>query len=79
LICGTELEEPMLGQGGEIVGISNPQEMAEAVFDLLTDKEKHQRYSQAIKERVHRYYDRNLHNRTYHYLYQSLISEKVIG
>ena len=79
LICGTELEEPMLGQGGEIVGISNPQEMAEAVFDLLTDREKHQRYSQAIKERVHRYYDRNLHNRTYHYLYQSLISEKVMG
>ena len=79
LICGTELEEPMLGQGGEIVGISNPQEMAEEIYELLVDKEKHQRYSQAIKERVHRYYDRNLHNRTYHYLYQSLIGAKVMG
>ena len=79
LLYGTEFEEPMLGQGGEIVGISNPQEMSEAIYDLLTDQEKHHRYAQALKERVHRYYDRNLHNRTYHYLYQSLIGEKVMG
>lgn len=73
LIYGSEIEEPVLGQGGEVVQISNPQAMADALLDLLTDKEKHARYSQAIRERVNRYYDRNTHNRSYHYLYQSLI------
>ena len=77
LIYGTDQEEPMLGLGGEIVGISNPQAMAEALYEILVDKEKHHRYSQALKERVFRYYDRKLHNRSYQYLYQSLMSENL--
>lgn len=77
LLFGTDSEEPMLGQGGDIVSISNPQEMSDAVYSLIVDKEKHKQYSQAIKERVHRYYDRNQHNGAYRHLYQSLINQKV--
>lgn len=77
LIYGTDTEEPMLGQGGEIVSISNPQEMSDALLALLLDKQKHREYSQAIKERVHRYYNRAQHNGAYQHLYQSLMGEKV--
>jgi glycosyltransferase involved in cell wall biosynthesis len=77
LIYGTDTEEPMLGQGGEIVSISNPQEMSDALLALLLDKQKHREYSQAIKERVHRYYNRAQHNGAYQNLYQSLMGEKV--
>ncbi len=77
LIYGTDTEEPMLGAGGEIVSISNPQEMSEALQSLLVDKAKHKQCAQALKERVHRYYDRNQHNNAYHHLYQSLMGERV--
>lgn len=77
LLHGTETEQPMLGQGGLIVPISNPQAVAEALADLLIHRDKHHRLSEALRARVKKYYDRELHNRSYNYLYSTLIAETV--
>lgn len=75
LIHGTENEDPLLGPGGAIVPISNPQATAEAMADLLLNKEKYRRMSDTVKTRVRKYYDRELHNRSYSYLYASMVNE----
>jgi len=74
LILGNEQESPRLKPGGAVTPLSNPAKTAKEVGDLLEDKNWYEQCSQAMKERVHRYYNEcDLIDR-YRGLYDSFLS-----
>ena len=56
LIYGLDEEDRALGASGEVVGIADPQALADAVLRLLTDEAAWHRAAQAGIARVERYY-----------------------
>jgi glycosyltransferase involved in cell wall biosynthesis len=74
MILGRRSESPQLGPAGAVTPLSNPQETAEALAKLLTDKDWYVSCSEAIKQRVRCYYNKVDLDRTYHDLYRDLLS-----
>jgi glycosyltransferase involved in cell wall biosynthesis len=56
LIEGLGDEDRALGPSGRVVGIADPQALADAAVELLSDTDAWQRASEAGVERVYRYY-----------------------
>ncbi|HEX2824782.1 MAG TPA: GT4 family glycosyltransferase PelF [Burkholderiales bacterium] len=56
LVYGLDAEDQAIGAAGSIVGIADPQSLASAALELLTDKQKWQTASDAAVRRVETYY-----------------------
>jgi polysaccharide biosynthesis protein PelF len=56
LIEGLTSGDKTLGKSGEIVGIANPQELADAILLFFTDLDKWHKASEAGIARVNKYY-----------------------
>lgn len=70
---GDAEEHPRLGQGGVVVPLVNPDEVAAAIYRLLSDPEFYQQCSQAIRQRVKKYYAKSDMLRKYREIYSELI------
>ncbi len=70
LIYGATPEDRALGAAGEVVGIANPQALAEAAVSLLTDPDGWERAAQTAIARVERYYSDRIMFDRYRILYQ---------
>jgi glycosyltransferase involved in cell wall biosynthesis len=73
MILGRSSESPRLGPAGAVTSLSNPQETAEALAKLLSDRDWYVNCSEAIRRRVYLHYNKVDLDRTYHELYQSLL------
>ncbi len=73
LIEGLEGEDSALGKAGSIVGIADPQALADAAIALLGDQERWQSASQAGIARVERYYTDDLMFGHYREVYQQAL------
>ncbi len=77
IIFGMSTEVPPLGQGGDVVSLSNPEQTAQALYRLLTDQPYYDSCSKAIKERVARYYRVTDQTKAYRDIYDSLLLEST--
>lgn len=64
-----ELASEPLGQGGIVCPLASPKKISEALYQLLTDTEFHDACGSVMQERVRRYYDKDLLDKTYHDVY----------
>jgi len=71
IIMGRPEEQPPLGRGGNVVPVADPAAMAAAILELLTDVELRKQCGSALKERVCRYYAKEVIDRLYRELYQA--------
>jgi glycosyltransferase involved in cell wall biosynthesis len=69
LIEGNTRESPALGEGGVVTPLSNPLAIAEGCYALLTDFDRYQRASAALKARVRKYYDKSSEYEAYRKIY----------
>lgn len=74
LVYGLDEEDKALGASGEVVGIADPQALAEAIKRLLTDHDAWQKASEASMARVECYYAQELMYNRYGSIYQKLLS-----
>ena len=56
LIYGKDDEDAKLGQAGEIVPISNPSKLGQAILDLISNPELYQSAANVAKIRANKYY-----------------------
>lgn len=75
LILGRSDENPKLGSGGAICSLYAPNEIAESVTMLLTDKEFYEKCSLAISERVGKYYNIVDVDKQYRETYKNLMEK----
>ncbi len=75
LIYGATPEDRALGAAGEVVGIANPQALAEAAVSLLADQEGWDRAARTAIARVERYYSDKLMFDRYRILYQRALEQ----
>jgi polysaccharide biosynthesis protein PelF len=71
LIQGLDPEDQALGPAGAVVGIADPQSLALAVVELLTDHEKWQAASIAGIRRVETYYRQDQMFARYRAIYEA--------
>jgi glycosyltransferase involved in cell wall biosynthesis len=74
IIMGREDEAPKLGPGGVVTTLTSPKATAEGMFKLLGDPAHYAACSNAIRERVRRYYDKRDMLGAYRSLYEGLIT-----
>jgi len=77
ILLGTKAERPSLGDGGAIVSLSNPTQMAEQVVKLLTDGEHYRACSETIRKRVSTYYNKEDQISAYNGLYGLYLNQKT--
>jgi polysaccharide biosynthesis protein PelF len=75
LIYGATPEDRALGAAGEIVGIANPQALADAAVSLLADYENWERAARTAVARVERYYSDQLMFNRYRILYERALAQ----
>ena len=75
MIFGKEDEQPKLGCGGAITPLSNSKSTAVEIIKLLTDFDYYTKCSNAIKERVEKYYKKDDQHSSYSDLYNELIQK----
>ncbi|MBI1275138.1 DUF3492 domain-containing protein [bacterium] len=78
LVMGTEDEDPALGAGGAVTGLASSQETAQAIISLLTDADRYNEASKAIRRRVQTYYRKDMQIEAYKKLYSDLVSKPTI-
>lgn len=71
LIMGLDAEDQALGAAGTVVGIANPQALAFAAVDLLTNPQKWQAASAAGISRVEKYYTQEQMFARYRAIYEA--------
>lgn len=76
MLYGRSTEAPALGAGGEVVSLSNPEEVAHAVYRLLSDKPYYDRCCHVIKERVEKSYQLATQGKAYTAIYDSLLTPR---
>lgn len=69
MILGSEFESPHLGDGGVVAPLSNPQALAQGIYKLLSDETYYNRCSDAIRQRVNLYYNKDDQHEAYRSLY----------
>ncbi|HIJ82923.1 MAG TPA: GT4 family glycosyltransferase PelF [Magnetococcales bacterium] len=77
MIMGMSDEDPPLGPGGVVTRVSNPSETAQALVGLLTQPAWWQQCSQAIRQRVKKYYDQDTLTQTYREIYTGLCQRTI--
>jgi polysaccharide biosynthesis protein PelF len=70
MIEGMQGENPAFGSGGIVTALANPQATAQAMYALLTDRERYNAASWAIKSRVAAVYPKEKQFDAYRELYQ---------
>ena len=75
LLYGLDEEDRALGAAGTIVGIAEPQALARAAVDLLSDTKRWHAAQAAGIARVERYYTQDLMFAQYRALYEKLLHE----
>ena len=79
LIEGLTEEDRALGPSGSVVGIADPQALADAAIGLINDPVAWQRASEAAIARVERYYtDRMMFDR-YRQVYEKALQDKALS
>ena len=73
LVYGHVNEEDEFGDGGVITPLASPASTADAVYRLLADEERYQAYSNAIRQRVARFYDEKMVQQHYRQLYSKYL------
>ncbi len=73
IIYGPSHEQPKLGDGGAVVPLSNPTALAEAVINLLQDRDYYNKCSDTIRKRIQLYYNKSDQMERYGQLYNSHI------
>lgn len=81
LVYGLDEEDRALGAAGAVVGIAEPQLLAQAALDLLTDPARWRAAQAAGVARVERYYTQDLMFAQYRALYQNALQqpEQAVG
>lgn len=79
IIEGRAEEDPPLGAGGAITDLVAPDQIANAVADLLLDPERRRREGEALRARVQRYYRSEQAVAAYQDLYGRLIARPTIA
>jgi glycosyltransferase involved in cell wall biosynthesis len=77
LIFGLDAEDQALGAAGDVVGIADPQALAEASLKLLTDQAAWQAASQAAIRRVETYYTQGQMFASYRNIYERAVQWQV--
>jgi glycosyltransferase involved in cell wall biosynthesis len=75
IIEGHADEDPKLGPGGVVTTLTSPKATAEGMYKLLSDQAFYAAASNAIRERVRRYYDKRDMLGSYRELYRRLIDK----
>jgi len=75
LVYGSAPEDKALGAAGEVVGIANPQALAEAAVSLLGDLNAWERAARTAVARVERYYSDKLMFDRYRSVYQRALEQ----
>jgi glycosyltransferase involved in cell wall biosynthesis len=70
LVFGLPGEDAAIGAAGRVVRIADPQALAQAALELLSDPAEWQRASQAAIARVERYYSQSMMFARYRELYE---------
>lgn len=78
IIFGQTDERPSLGQGGYVVSLTNPEQVAEAVYRLLMDKPFYIHCSAVIKKRIESYYQSSRQKNTYREIYDDLLQHSAV-
>jgi glycosyltransferase involved in cell wall biosynthesis len=74
MLLGKPDESPAFGAGGTVVPLSSPKALAEAVFQLLSNRTLYNDYSRAIRQRVSTYYSMRDQHAAYRALYATYIN-----
>ena len=74
LIYGLDDEDKALGASGRVVGIADPQALADAAIELLTDPEKWHSASVAGMKRVEKYYSQDRMFGSYREVYEKALA-----
>jgi len=78
LIYGLSEEDQALGAAGEVVGIAQPQALAQAALDLLTDPQRWHAAQVAGIARVERYYTQDMMFGAYRELYDQALAQQDV-
>lgn len=73
MLEGHPSEAPALGHGGEIVPLSNPTAIANALLRLLSDRHHYADCSAAMRQRVATYYTKEKQHASYKALYDAYV------
>ena len=73
MLVGKSDESPYLGASGIVTALSNPAATANAVLQLLTDRDLYERCGTAARERVTHYYNKNDQHASYRALYSEYL------
>jgi glycosyltransferase involved in cell wall biosynthesis len=79
LLNGLEEADRALGTSGRIVGIADPDALAGAVLELLTDSQAWHAAAQAGMRRVEAYYTQDIMFRSYREVYESALGARAGG
>jgi len=79
LIYGLDEEDKALGASGRVVGIADPQGLAEAAIELLSDQDKWNAAARAGMARVEKYYAQDRMFASYREVYESALSTPPSG
>lgn len=74
LILGNNAESPKLGAGGIVIPLANPAALAESVYALLSDYDRYEKCSKAIRARMTKYYNKNDQYEAYKALYDGVLA-----
>ncbi|MEQ8601074.1 MAG: GT4 family glycosyltransferase PelF [Devosia sp.] len=76
MLLGAADETPNLGPGGILVGLVDPQAIADGAISLLTDKERRTRFGDNLRRRVNKYYRAETVMAQYSTLYDSVLEAR---
>jgi polysaccharide biosynthesis protein PelF len=79
IIEGRRHEYPRLPPGGIVTPLTDPQATAQALARLLRDQALHERSSRAMRERVRRYYNQKMVDKSYRDLYEHMLAQSLDG
>ncbi len=73
ILYGREPEDRAIGNGGIVVSLSNPAELAEAILQILSNGELRETLGNNMAERVKKYYSRTQQIETYSNIYSHYV------
>ena len=69
IVEGMPDEDPLLGPGGIVTPLASPASTADAIFTLLSDRDRYDAASAAIRTRIATYYNETIQQQAYRNLY----------
>lgn len=78
MILGTEKDDKAIGPSGIVVPIANPQALAKAIIEVISNDDRWEEYRAAAIKRVEKFYTKEEMIDKYRRIYQNLIQHKRI-